>query len=704
MMSHEIIYAAQQNWIVGILIFPLLGFLFNGLGYMIFRERFPRWLSNWSACLTVAASFIFTVMGFYLLSQEQPEAYYYQKVFGWLAAGDFKADFGLMFDHLSAIMCLTVTLVGLLIHIYATGYMAHDPGYARFFSYMNLFMFMMLTLVLADNLVLMFVGWEGVGLCSYLLIGFWYEDWDKAKAGLKAFIVNRIGDLGFLLGIFTLFLFLHTVEFAPMKNWIETHIFEFNAMQLYGIKAATLAGILLFIGACGKSAQLPLYVWLPDAMAGPTPVSALIHAATMVTAGVYMIGRLSFVYVNSPLALTVVAFVGALTALYAGTIGLTQTDIKRVLAYSTISQLGFMFLAMGSMAFSAGIFHLFTHAFFKALLFLGAGSVIVAFHHKEQDITKMGGLRHYMPWTYRTVLIAFLAIIGMPPLAGFWSKDEILFRTMDNSNKLIGQYHLNYWLWCIGVLAALVTGIYMTRWMILIFYGKSRVDEEAKNHLMESPRSMIIPLLILALGSALVGFLGVPEFMRLNNLFANWLEPAFAKAEIIPAAFLGSESLFAVLLMLTAVGAGILGLLVAMYLFVEHPEKAEEFKQMFHSLWKVSYNKYYVDEIYDYSVVKPLLKGSYYFLFRFIDVLIIDGFMNGLAWLNATAGRLARRLQNGAVSTYLFYFVAGALAVEVYLGVVVPPRYPYNSIYMGIGIAFGVFVLLASLLMGILEK
>jgi len=668
-MHKALIYAVQEKYLIGILLFPLLGFLVNGLGGLVFRGRFPRRLSNWSACLAVAGSLVVTAFGFYSLSQEEPEYYFVQKLFTWLAAGNFKADFGLMFDHLSALMCLVVNLVGLLIHVYATGYMGQDKAYARFFAYMNLFMFMMLTLVLADNLALMFVGWEGVGLCSYLLIGFWYQDWEKAKAGLKAFIFNRIGDLGFLIGIFTLFLFLKTVEFAPMREFVESNGLQFSRMAVYGVKAATLAGIFLFIGACGKSAQIPFYVWLPDAMAGPTPVSALIHAATMVTAGVYMIGRMSFIYVHSPVALSVVAIVGALTALYAGTIGLTQTDIKKVLAYSTVSQLGFMFLAMGSMAFAAGIFHLFTHAFFKALLFLAAGSVIVAFHHQEQDITRMGGLSRHLPWTHRTVLVAFLAIIGIPPFAGFWSKDEILLRTLDNSNQLLGQYRLNYLLWAVGLLAAFVTAAYMTRWMILIFWGRTRVEEQGPGHLKESPWSMVVPLLVLAAGSALAGFMGMPRTLGVANWFERWLEPAFAKVAVAPATLAGSENLFAVMLMLMAVVAGVVGALVSWHLFLEDPEAAVRLKERFITFWRLSYNKYYVDEIYDAAVVRPVVKGSYYFLFRLVDVMIIDGFVNLLAGLSAWAGRLIRRAENGVASTYLFFFALGVLVILFYLGV-----------------------------------
>ncbi len=668
-MPEVAVKSLAQNWILWILILPLLGFGINGLGALVFPQKYPRTLSNIVSCLVIFGSFLVTAFGLWALTRSPEDAYFTQQVFSWISVGNFSVNFGLMFDHLSAIMCLTVTLVGLLIHIYATGYMGHDPAYARFFTYMNLFMFMMLTLVLADNIVLMFVGWEGVGLCSYLLIGFWYEDWDKAKAGLKAFVVNRIGDFGFLLGIFTLFWALGTVDFAGMRNYISGHPLEFSGLTLYGVKVATLIGIFLFIGATGKSAQLPLYVWLPDAMAGPTPVSALIHAATMVTAGVYMIGRMSFVYVHSPFALAVVACVGAATALFAGTIGLTQTDIKRVLAYSTVSQLGYMFMAMGSAAFAAGIFHLFTHAFFKALLFLGAGSVIVAFHHQEQDITRMGNLSKYLPWTHRTVLIAFLAIIGLPPLAGFWSKDEILFRAFASGNELLAQYRLNYALWAVGVTTALVTAIYMTRWMILVFWGGPRMDEETKHHLSESPQSMIIPLMILALGSALVGFLGVGPLFGVTNWFEHFLEPALAQA--LPAepkiALFGSERMLEVTLLIVSVLAAITGLLFAYGIYLEKPGLADKLKEKFKALYLLSYNKYYVDEIYDRTVVNPLLKTSYYLLFRFVDVAIIDGFMNGLAKLTQLLGRVLRRAQNGVVQTYLFVFVLGIIAAFVIL-------------------------------------
>ena len=665
----EGIKALEQSWLVWIVLFPFLGFLFNGLGWIIFRKRYPRWLANWIGCLSVFGAFLITAFGFYWILHQPKDVYFYQKVFTWLKVGDFQADFGLIFDHLSAIMCLAVTLVGLLIHIYATGYMSHDPAYARFFAYMNLFMFMMLTLVVADNIVLLFVGWEGVGLCSYLLIGFWYEDWEKARAGLKAFIVNRIGDFGFLLGIFTLFWALHTVEFMPMRHWIEAHPEEFSQLSLFGISVATLAGIFLFIGATGKSAQIPLYVWLPDAMAGPTPVSALIHAATMVTAGVYMIGRLSFVYVHSPVALAVVAIVGALTALYAGTIGITQNDIKKVLAYSTISQLGYMFLAMGTMAFSAGIFHLFTHAFFKALLFLAAGSVIVAFHHKEQDITKMGGLSRYLPWTHRTVFIAFLAIIGLPPFAGFFSKDEILWRSLATSNEFLARYHLNKLVWALGVLAALVTAIYMTRWMVLIFWNGCRVETEKREELRESPTNMIIPMILLAVGSAFAGFLGVPHFLGGHNWFEAFLEPAFAHTppQAVPRLpGIGGPEPVEVILMVISVGMAVLGWLLVHYLYLAKPGSAEKLAEKLAPLYKLSYNKYYVDEIYDYTVVKPVVKGSYYLLFRFFDVVIVDGFVNGVAKLNELFGKILRRFQSGTIHTYLLIFSLGILVVLIY--------------------------------------
>ncbi len=662
-MEFELAGTLTVNWLVLIPALPLLGFLVNGLGWVVLRDRLPRWFVNWFSCLTVAGSMVSAIYGFWLLSQQESGTYLVQHVYTWLQSGDVTAEFGILFDRLSATMCVVVTVVGFLIHVYATGYMAHDPAYARFFSYMNLFMFAMLTLVSSDNIVMMFIGWEGVGLCSYLLIGFWYEDNDNADAGKKAFIVNRIGDAGFLIGIFTIFWVFHTVSFAEMQEWIAAHPKQLADITLAGISIATFIGIFLFIGAIGKSAQIPLYVWLPDAMAGPTPVSALIHAATMVTAGIYMIGRMNFLYVLSPMALAVVAVVGGLTALYAGTIGLTQNDIKKVLAYSTVSQLGYMFLAMGVGAFAAGIFHLATHAFFKALLFLCAGSVIVAFHHSEKDMRKMGALRKLMPVTHLTMLVATLAIIGIPPFAGFFSKDEILWQSFASANPILAAYHLDKVLYIVGIIAALITAIYMCRLIAMTFYGESRVEEQYRGKIKESPLNMTIPLVLLAIGAALVGFLGVSPALKGHNLIEHWLAPvmnAFPAAEHVygHSIELGMMGL--------SVGIAILGIILIYYLYVSRPKTPEFLAQKAGWLYRVSLNKYYVDEIYDAMIVEPTKAISYYILYRLSDVWIVDGIVNGVGRLTKTLAEGLKRFQTGVVQTYAFFFMLGVLAIIVY--------------------------------------
>src|SRR5512139_2213871 len=496
-MEHAVhIAAVTRAYLVWIPLLPLLGFLFNGIGWILLREKLPRTVVNWVSCLTVAGGFLFSVWGLFELMALPVGSYLHQEVFDWIVVGDLSAPFGLVLDRLSAVMCLVVTGVGGLIHLYSTGYMGHDHAFARYFAYLNLFTFAMLILVMGANILLMFVGWEGVGLCSYLLIGFWYEDEAKAIAGQKAFIVNRIGDFGFLIGIFTLFLFTGQLDFYGMRAWMAdpTNAEFLTKGTLLGVSIATFIGIALFVGATGKSAQLPLYVWLPDAMAGPTPVSALIHAATMVTAGVYMIGRMSFLYVLTPEALAIVAGVGIATAIFSATIGLTQNDIKKVLAYSTVSQLGYMFAAMGVGAFAAGIFHLTTHAFFKALLFLGAGSVIHGLSG-EQDMRKMGALSSKMPITYKTMLAAWLAIAGIFPFSGFVSKDEILWKAFSNP---IHETTFNTVVYVVGLVAAGLTAIYMTRLMMMTFMTKSRMEHDVEHHVDESPWTMALPLVILA--------------------------------------------------------------------------------------------------------------------------------------------------------------------------------------------------------------
>jgi NADH-quinone oxidoreductase subunit L len=565
------------------------------------------------------------------------------RVYPWIQIGTLQLDVAFTFDPLSAVMVSVVTGVGFLIHIYSTGYMAEDADYARYFAYLNLFTFAMLLLVMADNLVVLFVGWEGVGLCSYLLIGFWYEKSENADAGKKAFIVNRVGDFGFLLGIFLLFWHLGG----------GAHDFSFReiAGRVHEIPPATITTIalLLFVGATGKSAQFPLYVWLPDAMAGPTPVSALIHAATMVTAGVYMIARLSFLYVLSPDAMWVVACVGALTLVFAATIALVQNDIKKVLAYSTISQLGYMFLALGAGAFGAAIFHLMTHAFFKALLFLGAGSVIHGMGG-EQDIRKMGGLRHHMPITFVTFFIATLAIAGIPGLSGFFSKDEILF----------GAFNRSVVLWTFGAVGAGLTAFYMFRLLFLTFFGDSRATAEVQHHIHESPSSMTFPLMVLAGLSVVGGYVGLPGGLLWGNRLGQFLEPVLAVHH-------GEhhDLSLEITMMVVSVAIALIGIAVAYTLYVAKPDLPEDLAARFRGAYRLLLDKYHVDEIYDAAFVRTTLSLSNW-LWRFFDVRVVDGFVNGAARSIASSSRTWRRLQTGDVQHYALSFLLGALLIVGY--------------------------------------
>jgi NADH-quinone oxidoreductase subunit L len=491
-------------WIIPAL--PLIAVALN----LLIGDRLGRRGTAWLACGAVGLAFIAALRSVLALAgMPETDRQIVDTVYTWMRVGDFSADVSFLLDPLSSIMVLVVTGVGFLIHVYSTGYMAHDPSFRRFFLYLNLFMFSMLTLVLADNFLLMFVGWEGVGLCSYLLIGFWYERKSAGDAGKKAFIVNRIGDFGFLLGMFFLFSYGGSLNYERLFA-AAPHVF------MAGGFAITAATLLLFVGATGKSAQIPLFTWLPDAMEGPTPVSALIHAATMVTAGVYMVARCHLLFEMAPVSMQTVAVIGAATALFAATIGIAQNDIKRVLAYSTVSQLGYMFMALGVGAFTAGIFHLMTHAFFKALLFLGAGSVIHAMSD-EQDLRKMGGLAKKLPWTHATMLIATIAIAGIPPLAGFFSKDEILHGAFASGH---------YGIWAVGLVGAGLTAFYMFRLYVLAFRGPSRVSEEAAHHLHESPPSMIVPLAALAVLSIVGGWVGLP-MIEGGHALERWLAPVF---------------------------------------------------------------------------------------------------------------------------------------------------------------------------------
>jgi NADH-quinone oxidoreductase subunit L len=562
---------------------------------------------------------------------------------------NFVADWGYLLDPLSCVMVLVVTGVGFLIHVYSIGYMGHEGGYYRFFGYMNLFMFSMLTLVLANNLLFLFVGWEGVGLCSYLLIGFYFLKKSAADAGKKAFIVNRIGDTGFLLGIFLIATTFGTVRFTSERlsdpiayaGILETLRAMVDQGRLaYGAPILTGIALLLFAGAIGKSAQLPLYVWLPDAMEGPTPVSALIHAATMVTAGVYMVARMSAIYQLAPVAMDVVAIVGATTAIFAASMAVVQNDIKKVLAYSTISQLGYMFLALGVGAFSAGIFHLMTHAFFKALLFLGAGSVIHALSG-EQDLRKMGGLWNAIPATSRPFLIATLAIAGVPPLAGFFSKDEILGHAFNRHNEaLIVDRYL--FLWAIGLITAGITAFYMFRLFFQVFRGRSRVATELEEHIHESPKSMTVPLMILAFLSICGGWFALPVLWGEENTFGTFLEPVLRGVPLgAAAAELEHHSLFKeYLLMMASVGIAALGIWLAYRVYLQFPKLHSKIAAAWPRLHNVLLNKYYVDEIYDALFVNRVKDLST--ALGVVDAKLIDGVgVDGAGWLARVASRIS---------------------------------------------------------------
>ena len=567
-------------------------------------------------------------------------------------------------------MLLTVSFVGMLIHIYSTGYMAHEGGYYRFFSYLNLFMFFMLTLVMAANLVVMFVGWEGVGLCSYLLIGFWFLKKSAADAGKKAFITTRIGDLGFMVGVLLVFWTFNSENFGDIFQQAG-HMVSESATHVGVLTAICL---LLFAGAVGKSAQLPLYVWLPDAMEGPTPVSALIHAATMVTAGVYMVARMHPLFSRAPIAMFVVAVVGAVTAFYSATIGLVQTDIKKVLAYSTVSQLGYMFLACGVGAYAAGIFHLMTHAFFKGLLFLAAGSVIHAMGG-EQDMMKMGGLRQKIPVTFWTMLIATLAIAGIPGFAGFFSKDEILEAAGSGP-------HANLWLWLLGLIGAGLTSFYMFRLVFLTFFGKPRFDEH-KVHVHESPKNMTVPLMILAFCSIFGGWFAAPHLVGGTEYFDHFLHPVFSSYAVQAATGQasslagnpGAESSMAsspameLLHALTGwpVIVGILGLLLAWWFYIKSPDAPRRLAQRIHGLYLLLLNKYYVDEIYAALLVRPLLWISTNVLWHGVDQGLIDGIVNGSARVARESGGKVRELQSGNTRSYAAWVVVGAVGFTVLL-------------------------------------
>jgi NADH-quinone oxidoreductase subunit L len=662
-------------WAVPLL--PLIGFLINGL----FGRRMSLASSGGVASAAVVISFI-CALGLFIYHMNIGEREVIQSsAFTWMNTGGFSINFGLYLDRLSSLYMLIITGVGALIHIYSVGYMSHDEGYARYFAYLNLFLFAMLMLVLGDSLVTLFLGWEGVGLCSYLLIGFWYKDKANAVAGKKAFIANRIGDFGFMIGMFLIFWHFGSLTYAGDAGLIQT--ISSNPELLKDTTLLNWACVCLFVGACGKSAQIPLYVWLPDAMAGPTPVSALIHAATMVTAGIYMCARMNFVFVHADVAMTIVAVTGGVTALFAGSIGLVQRDIKKVLAYSTVSQLGFMFMAVGLGAFHIAVFHVFTHAFFKALLFMGAGSVIHSLEHSlghgnpdSQDMWKMGGLKEKMPITCYTMFAGAVALAGIPVASGFFSKDAILYTAFHRGDAL------GWIIYALGIAAAVCTAFYSARLMGLTFYGKWRGNEHAYAHADESPRSMTGPLIILAFFALFAGWLLVPAAWFHYTPFADWLAPAWATAQaMLPegSPFILAAEHDAAAITAEWINMGISAVIAAgvfgfAFLIYRNPANIEKVRKLafrgegdeavMTPWYRLLLNKYYVDEIYEKTVIAPVRIASDV-LFVVIDLIVIDLlFVNGSAMAVKASSDLARRVQTGYVRHYLFAFATGVVLLS----------------------------------------
>ncbi|NCN42239.1 NADH-quinone oxidoreductase subunit L [bacterium] len=638
----------SAQFLIGLLLAsPLVGFLINGPR---FRSK-NAVLAGTIATSAAGVSFICSLVLFAQLLGLAPDQRSLEALFfTWIPVGALKVQAGFVVDQISAIMILIITGVGTLIHLFSIGYMSHDERPAKYFAYLNLFLFNMLILVLGDNLLMTFVGWEGVGLCSYLLIGFWFTDAQKAAAGMKAFIVNRIGDAGFLIGLFLLFFSFGTLDYSELSALVP------QLAETSWLGPITLACLFLFIGATGKSAQIPLYVWLPDAMAGPTPVSALIHAATMVTAGVYLIVRMSALFMIAPYAMEVIAWTGALTALFAATIGMTQWDIKKILAYSTVSQLGFMFLAVGVGAFHAAMFHLMTHAFFKALMFLGSGSVIHSMH-EEQDVRKMGGLAKVMPITHLTFFLGWLAIIGMPPFAGFFSKDEILAYAFFSPQG-------SPFLWAIGALAAVFTAFYMTRLMALTFWGKPRYGSEVHPH--ESPLTMTIPLMVLGFLSVVGGWIGIPHVIGAvlpghpENHLLNWLKPMITNADLGHPSVLIEWGLMGFAVALAGIAA-----YVAYDFYVSHKDRPAKFAQSLGPVHGVVENKYYVDEGYFAFIVNPLIEGSKA-LWLYVDVNFIDKITYLATDLAQGLADFVKTLQNGKTQQYALYMTLGLVVVITY--------------------------------------
>ena len=663
-------FILDHLWII--IALPLVGAAVNDL----LGKNFSKTVVNSVGIGSIALAFLSfaeVVREFTQLSAEQIPVV--KTYFTWITAGQFKVDFSLQVDQLTIIMLGVVTFVSLLVHIYSTGYMAHEEGYYRFFSYLNLFVFFMLTLVLAANVVLMFVGWEGVGLCSYLLIGFWFLKQSAISAGKKAFITTRIGDFGFTVGILLLFWTFKSVDFGTIFKQLV------SAQPEAAVPAGILTTIclLLFAGAIGKSAQLPLYVWLPDAMEGPTPVSALIHAATMVTAGVYMVARMNPLFSRAPLAMFVVALVGALTAFFAATIGLVQTDIKKVLAYSTVSQLGYMFLGLGVGAYASGVFHLMTHAFFKGLLFLAAGSVIHAMGG-DQEMPHMGGLRSKIPITFWTMFIATFAITGIPGFAGFFSKDEILDAARSGPNA-------NIWLWLLGLIGAGLTSFYMFRLIFLTFFGEPRYDEH-KVHVHESPHSMTVPLIFLAILSTVGGWVAAPHLVGGTDHFENFLHPVFAtyapsdlerrnllreegapEIRVLHPDELPANPAHASELLNALAGppviVALIGLLLAWWFYIKRPQTPKKLADSLRAPYTLVLHKYYVDELYNAAIIQPLLWISTNVLWHVVDEGVIDGTVNGIARVARESGSELREIQSGNARSYATWVVIGAVGVTV---------------------------------------
>jgi len=633
-VEHE--FASYMNWIVPLIpALPLTAFLVT----ILFGKWYIKEQAHWLPILAMAAAFVLSLLVWWEV--RQADEGFYVELFTWIPVGDLQVPLAFYADRLSTAMIMMVTGVSTLIFIYSKGYMHGDPGYYRFFSYLSLFAFSMLVLVLGANYVMLFFGWEAVGLCSYYLIGFYYHKTSAAAAGKKAFITNRVGDFGFSLGIFLLFVTFGTLTY--------TEVFE--AVELEGAGTATMTAIalLLFTGAMGKSAQFPLHVWLPDAMEGPTPVSALIHAATMVTAGVYMVARSSVIFASSETAMLVVAGVGAFTAIFAASIGIAQTDIKRVMAYSTVSQLGYMFMALGVGAWIPAIFHLITHAFFKALLFLGSGSVIHALSG-EQDMRRMGGLRSRIPYTYWALLAGAIALSGIFPFAGFWSKDEILGIAFKDGAYII---------WAIGLVAAFITAFYTFRLIFMTFWNESRMEPEVEHHVHESPWSMTVPLMVLGGLSLVGGFLGFPPEA---GVFHHFLEPVFEPANEILGIHHEPFGGIDLTLMIVSVAVAVSGVVLAYFFYVRQRDLPEKAGAAAQPLYKAIYNKWYIDEIYDATVVRLVIDGSR-FLWRSFDAAVIDGIVNGVGKLWEVSGAAVRPAQTGKVQNYAGVMFAGVFVL-----------------------------------------